>query len=401
MKQYFYLQLKRLLRIFPMLLMGTLVTLLCVALLVGALWKADENSADKQRFKIAITGDTSGEYVQMGMLALQTFDDTRFSMEVLELTAEEAQAQLLAGQISAYVILPEDFIERALYGDVDTVTYVTHAGGEDIVAMFKNEVTTLVTDLVIHSQKGVYAIGDLAPDDVRGSYMDNLAWAYVQLIFARSKVCTVEELGISSGLGLPEYYIGALSVFLLLFIGVAFVTVGVRRDYALQGLLQSKGRSGYQQVLCEYGAHFSVFLCLAAVLAGVIVLAGGFLGDTVQIPGFFSLVLRLIPVAAMAAALNCLIFELTGNVVSAVLWHFFLCLGQCYVSGCFYPVYTLPAVLQRFSGVLPAGLAREFVAGSFLETAQTPALLGILLYTGGFWALTVAARRCKLRADRR
>lgn len=388
-----------------MLLIGTLVTLVCVGLLVGAMWKTDENSADKQRFKIAISGDTSGSYVQTGMMALQAFDDTRFSMEILELPPEEARQKLLAGEISAYVLLPENFIERALYGDVDTVTYVTHAGGEDIVTMFKDEVTSLITDMVIHSQKGVYAIGDVAAQegawDDRGAYMDDLAWSYVQLVFARSKVCTVETLGISNGLGMLEYYIGCLSVFLLLFIGVAFVTAGVRRDYALQGLLQSKGQPAYKQVLCEYAAHAAVLLTLAAVLAGAISIVGLALGDAVKIPGFFSLLLRLIPVAALAAALNGLVFELTGNVVSAVLWHFFLCLGQCYVSGCFYPVYSLPPVLQTLSGLLPAGLAREFVSGSFLETAKLPALMGIMAYTACFWGMSVGVRWYKLRTDRR
>lgn len=404
MKQYFYLQLKRLLRIFPMLLIGTLVTVACVGLLLGGIGTADKNSADQQRFQIAITGDTSGDYVQIGLVALQAFDDTRFSMEILELEQEEARQQLLAGKISAYVILPENFIERALYGDVDTVTYVTHAGGENIVTMFKNEVTKLITDLVIHSQKGVYAIGDVAAQenvrDVRGQYMDDLAFSYIELIFSRSKVCTVEELGLSDGLGLPEYYIGCLSVFLLLFIGVAFVTAGVRRDHSLHGLLQSRFIGFRKQVLCEYAAQCGVFLCITGLLTGGICVAGSLLAD-LKIPGFFSLLFRFLPVAAMAAALNGLIFELAGNVVSAVLWHFFLCLGQCYAAGCFYPVYALPPVLQGAAGLLPAGLAREFVSGSFLHTAKLSALLGLLLFTCLFLGLTAGLRWYKLRTDRR
>ena len=406
MKQYFYLQLKRLIRIFPMLLIGTLVTAACVALLASAFWKADENDADKQRFKIAISGDTSGEYVQMGMVALQTFDSARFSMEVLELPPEEARQKLITGEISAYVLLPEDFIARALRGDVDKVTYVTHAGNEDIIAMFKNEVTGMISNLMIYSQKGAFAMEQLAIDEnlareTRIEYVDELALSYLDLIFSRTEICTVDILGVSNGMGMLEYYISCLSVFLILFIGVAFVTVGVRRDYSLHALLQSKGYPAHKQVFWEYCAHFVVLMCLVAVLAGVVALAGHFLGDSVNIPNFFPLLLRLIPVAAMAAAINCLVFQFTENVISAVLWHFFLCLGQCYAAGCFYPVYTLPPIMQKVAVWLPAGLAREFVSGCFLSEGKPAALLGMLLFTALFWGLTVILRWLRLRADRR
>ena len=405
MKQYFYLQLKRLLHILPMLLIGTLITVLCVGLLLGGLKTADENSADKLRFQIAISGHTSGSYVQMGLAALQAFDDTRFSMDIVELPQEEAHRRLLQGELTAYVILPENFIERALYGDVDTVTFVTHAGGESIVSMFKNEVTSLITELVLHSQKGVYAIGEVAAQenvwDVRGEYMDNLAFSYIELLFARNKVCTVTQLGISTGLSLVEYYIGALCVFLLFFVGVAFITTGVCRDHSLHRLLQGKQFGPWKQILCEYAAHFGIFVGICAILSGAAQLAAPLLGSDTALPGFFSLFLRLVPVAALAAALNGLIFQLTGNVVSAVLWHFFLCLGQCYAAGCFYPVYALPPAMQSAAAWLPAGLAREFVSGSFLQESKTAALLGILLFTAAFWALTVLLRWYKLRTNRR
>lgn len=397
MRRYFYLQWKRLWRIFPVLLGGLLVSLLCVGVLAGGMWKNSQNDADKQKFKIAITGDTSGQYVQMGVMALQAFDDTRFAIEILELPENEARQQLMGGKIAAYVVLPEQFIERALRGDMDTVTYVTSAGGQSVVSMFKDEMTKLITDLVVYSQKGVYALAEVMKDNQIpgsvGKQMDDMALVYVDLLLSRSQICVVEELGISVGLDVIPYYLCSLSVFLLLFIGVAFVAVGVRQDRSLARLLASRGFSGGKQVFYEFLAQVTVLAAMAAVLAAILGMAGPKLLADTALPGFGTVFLRLLPVAVMAAAINMLIFELAGNVVSGAVWHFFLSVGQCYVAGCFYPVYALPEPLQKLAPWMPAGMAREFVADSFLQEGALTQLAAMALVSAVCFGGTVLLRR--------
>lgn len=398
MGRYFYLQLKRSLRVLPFVLAALLTAMVCIGLLANGLWKANLDSDQKQRFKIAITGDTSGEYVQMGLMAMQTFDDSRFAMDMFELPLEEAEQMLRRGEISAYVILPENFIERALTGDMDTVTYVTHTGSETVVSMFKNELTKMVTKLVVYSQKGVYAVEQAAGENGVSEpwkHMDPLAMEYAELIFSRAKICTVETLGLSGGLDIPSYYLCSLLVFLLLFIGVTFITVGVKEDASLDRLLASKGCGGTEQVLCELGAHLTVLLAVAAVLIVFLVAGAQLLKNMITLP-LLPLFLRLLAVVLMAGAFNMLVFELANNVISAALLHFFVCIGQCYVAGCFYPVYALPESLQKISGWLPAGMAREFLAGCFVYEFRPLQLTGILIYTGLFAVLTLLLRRRKI-----
>lgn len=186
MKRYFYLQLKRGLKVFPFILLTALIILASVAAIFLAVQSRMQNSEENQRFKIAITGDLDDKYSQLGLAVLQNFDDTRFAIELVEMTTDEAEAQLKKGAVSAYVVLPENFIERALSGDVDRVTYVTSAGGQNIVSMFKNEFTALITDMVVHSEKGTYAISSAVKDSGlsgAGKYMDELSMEYVDLIF--------------------------------------------------------------------------------------------------------------------------------------------------------------------------------------------------------------------------
>ena len=94
MKQYFYLQLKRGLKVFPFILLTALIILASVAAIFLAVQSRMQNSEENQRFKIAITGDLDDKYSQLGLAVLQNFDDTRFAIELVEMTTDEAEAQL-------------------------------------------------------------------------------------------------------------------------------------------------------------------------------------------------------------------------------------------------------------------------------------------------------------------
>ena len=407
MKRYFYLQLKRGLKVFPFILLTALIILASVAAIFLAVQSRMQNSEEKQRFKIAITGDLDDKYSQLGLAVLQNFDDARFAIELVEMTTDEAEAQLKKGAISAYVVLPENFIERALSGDVDRVTYVTSAGGQNVVSMFKNEFTALITDIVVHSEKGTYAISSAVKDSGlsgAGKYMDELSMEYVDLIFSRSKVMTVEQLGISQGVSTTEYYVCGLAVFLLMLLGITFVTMCVKHDLSLNRLLVSKGTSTLAQLIGEFAAHYIILSLLIAVMAAVgsVTLAIMGKGDLLltNFADLLPLFARIFLVLLMISGFNTLMFELSGNVVSAVLFHFFSTMGLCYVSGCFYPIYSLPLPLQKLSHFLPTGIAREYLEGYFVGDTNFIQLVGILIFTVAFLTAALLIRSVKIKSRR-
>ena len=403
MKRYFYLQLKRGLRVFPFILLTALIILTSVVTVFLAVQSRMQNGEENQRFKIAITGDLDDKYSRLGLAVLQNFDDTRFAIDLTEMTADEAESQLKKGMISAYVILPENFIERALSGDVDRVTYVTSAGGQNVVSMFKNEFTALITDMIVHSEKGTYAIYSAVKESGlsgAGKHMDELCMEYVDLIFSRSKVMTVEQLGISQGVSTAEYYVCGLTVFLLMLLGITFVTVCVRSDLSLNRLLVSKGSSALAQTTCEFAAHYIILSLLIAVMSAVGSVALAIMGKgdllLTNFTNLLPLFARIFVILLMISGFNTLMFELSGNMVSAVLFHFFASIGLCYISGCFYPIYSLPLPLQKLSHFLPTGIVREYLEGYFVGDTNYTQLVGILIFTVGFLAVTHLIRSSKI-----
>lgn len=408
MKSYFYLQLKRVVRFLPFVLTVTAVLLSGLVLILYGALTMFANREDNLRFQVGVAGDTDSEYIRWSIAAMQTFDETRFSIDFVEMTEEQAENALRNGTISAYVVMPENFVEEAMSGNVEPITYVTTTGAEGLTDLFKKEITTLVTDMVVRSQQGAYGLGDVLRDNglgnVAGEHMTVISLRFAELIFERGEMYAARELGVSDGLSTPEYYVCAVTIMLFMLIGLPFAVLYVKRDYAFHRLLLSRGYSCGRQVLCEYGVQamamvIQTVVIVVAVVVTVRVVPTFAAADMAAALGDFTV--RLIPVVLMISAFNLMMFELSGNMVSGLLLHFFTAVGLCYVSGCLYPVYTLPPVLQTIAGFLPTGIARQYLSTCFTWESSVGDLTGLILYTAVFYGLAWLIRSYKIKGIRR
>jgi len=401
MKKYFCLQLKLAARLLPAVLAVTLALLVGLGIILGGLLASFSSSEEAKRFTVALSGDTEDEYLRWGLAAVQSIDEERFSLEIVEMDQDEAHAALEKGQISAYVVIPEGFMEKALTGEIDPITYVTSAGVESVATLMKKEVTSLVTEMVVYSQKGAYGLLDVLQENDLGkdaySHMTALSLEYTDLILHRDEVYKVTELGVSDGLGTRDYYICAVLVILMVLTGIPFAALYIKRDHALCRMLHSRGCSYGKQLLCEYGVHL---LSLAALVGAVLLIAGVVLAVlpasvTVDLPDLGGLLLRLIPVLMMVAAFDMMLFHLSGNLVSGLLLHFFAAIGLCYVSGCIYPASAFPKAIQQVAQLLPTGIARQHIATGFTLTPAFGSFLGLIAYTAAFFGVALLLRRHK------
>jgi|GEM_PF-926680 len=401
MRRYTVVQLKRAVRFFPYVLLVTVILLIGLSLLLSGMVAKDGEKDENRLFRIGVVGDMENRFLQMGMTAMQNLDETRFAMEFVPVPEEEAKAALATGEVSAYVVFPESFIEKMLRGQVDPITFVTTTQSQDVTALFKNEITRVVTDMVIASQKGTYGIGDALRDNGYGSlanrHVNQSSLRYVDVILSRHDALAVEEQGVSGGLSTVAYYVCSLAVLLLMLAGLPFACLYCRRDGALSSLLLSKGLSCTRQLMAEYLSHLLSLWALLSVLS----LGVGALLALVTLPGVtlalvISLYLALLPVLAMVAAFDMLVFEVAGQIIGGVLSHFFITLGLAYISGCFYPLYAFPPVVQTVARLLPIHLARQHLGGVFTEDTSLVNLAFVLVYAVGFLAAALLVKWCKV-----
>lgn len=410
MKNYLFLQLKRQIKLLPLILAVTFILFIGISTILTLLIDTFNSDEDQQKFKVAITGDTDSEYIGLGLAAVQTIDNTRFTMEFLELKEHEAKVMLQNGEISAYVVLPENFIENAIAGDMEKIRFVTTSGDRGITTMLKNELTTLITDMVVYSQKGTYGLNEAlkdndCPKEERWKLVDDISIEYVELVLHRSDMAEEDVIGISDGLTFSQYYLCGMTVLLLMLIGIPFASVCVRKDTSLESLLVSRGYSVRRQIMSEYFSHFCMLVGIALFMTVCIRYMPNIIslvGDKEMI-GEMALpfVLRVIVSVALLSAMNLFIFEFADNLVSGVLLHFFAVLSLGYISGLFYPIYSFPTAIQKLSAVLPTGILRSFMSGIFAdETSLIKCIIGIVFYLSVFLSGTVLLRRRKLVGNR-
>lgn len=363
------------------------------------------NERDKTTtFKIGITGDTEAEYFKLGLSALKTFDSAMFSMEIVEMNENTAKKALEKGEISAYAVIPKDFIEKALDGEIETVKYVTTAGSTGLVSIFKTELTKAITILVAESQKGVYGIEKTLDENgyknLSYKKMNQLNIKYIDLILNRSKLYSLETLDISNGLTLPQYYLGCLIIIFLLFQCLPFATIFVKKDYSINQLLSSKCFPLTSQITCEYLIYAFSILILTLFLAfsfigGAIILNFISLKSLINF-NIFSFIITLTAIIFLITSLSLLIFELSNDLITGILIQFFVGIFMCYISGCIFPIYSMPKILQNISPYLPIGIARNMFENTVLNNSININLVGICAYIIFFYLITILVRKYKL-----
>ena len=380
MGKYLQLQCKRMLRFLPGALFAAMV-LMCSGLLAfQMLTQQNADREENQKFPFAVCGETEDRFLQMGLSALTSFDSSRFALEVVQMEEQGAARALAQGEISAYVVIPDGFMEAAFSGEILPIKFYTTTGAGGIVSMVKEELSKVISQLLISSQEGVYGMWDAMVDNglrhKAGGQMDRLALVYVDYIFSRDRIYSLQELGIADALGLEGYLLCGLGVVFLLLVCLPFAAQVIPGDPALGRLLCSKEKPAWQQAVCDFLAYAVTMFCLLLVL---IVAAKLFLPDMFYITEVLP---KMIPVLLFTAAFSFMLYSLSRDMISGVMLYFFVTVILCFVSGCLYPVYFFPAQVQQLAQWLPTGVARAQLAACITGSTPEwtlPALLGYCL----------------------
>lgn len=390
MGRYFWMQCKRLGRYLP-------GALLAAALLLGGLLTAITlltektlGAEDQKPFPIAISGYTEDPFLRMGLSALQSFDTTRFSLEIRLMEEEDAAQALQKGEIAAYAVISQEFMESAFRGEIVPIKFVSTAGAAGLVSIFKEEVTGVISDLLVYSQKGVIGMLDAHYENDLGSHLhgqaDEMSLHYVDYVLARDRIYTLETLGIGDQPGLGEYLLCGLTVLFLLLCCLPLAPTMVHSDYSLAQMLAARGRPALLQTLLDFCAYcLGLGILTATVVLAVSPFAPEGMSLTALLGGW--------PVILLVAAMSFMLYTLCRELISAVLLQFFAALSLCFVSGCLYPVYFFPVALQKLGNVLPTGAARSVLSGSLTGSVDPKATLLVLGYSVLFVAMAAAVRQ--------
>ncbi len=405
---FFYLkaQLKRASRLAPGVLAVVLILLVCVGLLGSIMLSRSQNNESRFKINIGIVGDTSDPYIQLALFAVKNLDPSRFSMELLELTEDEAQQMMKAGKINAYVLVPDGYIDSISYGENIPATYVSTEGAVGIGVMILDELVESLSSLLLESQNAVYGmqryVDEHGIDIDKWDAAEVMSFDYLDKVFSREELFTVETVSVHGQLSLPAYFVCGISVFFLMLWGISACSLFAGNDLSLARLMKSRGKGAAFQAGAEFISFF-VLMLLSLVCIGALIAAGTsslgiglaeWGGDRVR--GAVIHVLRLVPAALMFSAMQFFVYELLGGRINAVLVQFLIAVGMGYVCGCLYPVSFMPDVLQNAASFLPAGAAMDFMTKGLLDESAAVSGLVMTAYAVLFWLASVLVRRRRI-----
>ena len=407
---YARLQFKRTMRYAPFIFLITFILCLCLGLAFLMLNKANVSDENNKKIRVGIVGDMSESYLGFGLSALQSFDSSRFSLEIVEMDETTAREELKAGELAGFVIIPEGFVEEAVRGNVGRLNFVCVESTVDIIMIFKQEVLDLISRLVVESQNGVYGAQKIVIDydletvdvwDVTNSLMAE----YVMLIFNRSNAAKVEIIGVSDNLSFEGYMFSGITVLLLLLCGIFCCSLFIKRDMAFPKLMNANRCMPWVQVLGEYSAFLAMMLVNVAVLSlGLIFGAREVLSFIDELEGIgvmemLGVIIKFIPAIVAITALQFVLYELSSSVVSGVLLQFVCAMGLAYVSGCFYPISFFPKSIQMLSAVTPSGIARSYLSALISGESLLVEPLVLILYSFALLFAAVAIRSYRIKRD--
>lgn len=406
MTRFFLAQLKRVCRLLPLQAAVSLAVCFCAGIL-AAMLVAQGAGEGQQRYRIGLVGDVSGSYLGFGIAALQTMDDSRLMIELVEMSETEAEAALSRGELTTVVRVPDDFLDSIVYGENDTyVTYSAPSGQTQLGYMVMGEIADVASTLVTASQSAIYGMQRTLYEqegaDRVGVETDKFNLMLINLVLSRSGFSEVEILGYAEGLSLEAYYFCRVLLLLPLLAGLSGGVFFLHRKSALAGMLQAGGVGALSQIVGEYLAYLG-FLC-AGFLLPVFLLARGLERELFLLPEwegmgaapFLALLPSLFISAAMFASLQFFLYELADGIVNGLMLQLLVGVGMAYLAGYFYPTAFFPERLRAAGSFLPTGAAAQFVECGFWERNVRDAGAAVIIWLAVFLLFAAVVRRRRI-----
>ena len=311
-------------------------------------------SGTREKLKIGIVGDLTIPYFEAGINTLKYLDSSNEFVEIQTLTLDQADSLMKRGKLSAYVIIPDGFIEAVECGQNDMqVTYVTASGAQGIESIFKEHIADIVSSYLINAQAGIFAMENLAVKNKQRAFLNDYVYEmnvdYIKWTLDRKNFIRKNEMPLSNGVGIYAYYLCAIICSFMIFFGIGCLSFFSGPGSDRKRFLSSKGVNPFAQVLSEYLAYFLLLIfCLLIVFVFILIFAvsGKFSIPEWKFSGAAAGIIKLFTatfcVSLMFCAMQVMLFEIVNQTVPSILLQFLTGFCLSFTGGCFYPLDFFP-----------------------------------------------------------
>jgi len=396
--KYFAVQIKRMIKHAASVLPIAMLLFSCIAAAVYFFFQYSGITDANTKYRIGIVGNTDQTYLKFGFYAIGTMDVSKYMVDFIPMTEEEAKEEFRAGTLTAYVVVPDEFLDSVVHGRNDVpITYVSTEGHKGIEGYLMDEFSVVISDIVTSSQASIYSMQSVArslgKNDELGEWTEELNLRLIGYVLNRTDFAELEELGISKGLLIRQYYFCTMILLFCFLLGISSAPLFSGKNDEFGKWMKMRGIGPFFQVVCEYFAYFILMLiCVYVPLAvlGRVTDNMSFLHKKVY-PG--QLFFALFPIMLMICAFHFMIYETVRNTVSNLLVQFVMIMGMGYVSGFFLPADSLPESISAFGRILPSGVTMDHLSGMLFTETDIECTAMMMIYSIIFLMVSVMMRR--------
>lgn len=408
-KQYLITQLKRVGKVLPGICLLTVVLTVSLLFLLKAIFLMQESKEENRAVKVGICGDLSDTYLGIGINVLKNMEGVKNLADIQSMTEEEAKEKFADGQISAYLVVPDGFIDSIITGENKELTYVTTESSRDIGGLLINELVDSISGMITMTQSSVQAMQLYMMEHDKKEQLreatEGINQAYIEVVLDRMEVFELQELGVSNRISFTGHLFTGVLLLLMLLWGINCVSLLVRNESSLLKILHTKGLKGKYQVTAEMIAYvclqgaslLCVFCCLIVVksLFGFSIREWDVLDTGEQLLFLGS----LLPVVVLVSVIQAFLYEMVTNVVTGVLVQFVAALSMAYMSGCIYPISFFPEGIQALGTYSPVGMALQYMQKGLTGQTYVKEFLVVVLYIILFLGLHMWRRNYRIAKE--
>lgn len=365
------------------------LALLCLLLPLGAGRAAGvllSRGVDFHGVTLAISAPEGDGVPQQLEQFMGDMEDIAQYCRIVSMDEEAALAALERGEVTAVLVLPENFIRGVMWGENPDLRLIV-AGDRPLESLLLLWVGQSACDILSAFQSGVYAVLDLyeeapPPGLDREQVVLDINLRYISLALDRTGMFRTEEISATGTLPVPLHYALALTSFFALSAAPLFVPVYGGDWLRPQRRLRAAGR----RVAAGY---------CGGVLAGTVLLLPLLLPALALAGGGISLSLTA---SALGMALYCSLFcsvccLISRSAAGCGVVAFTVSLASLALAGGIVPPVLLPGPVQKLSWLSPVTWLQRMAAASMGYEASTSAWAGLALTGVGMAALALALYR--------
>ena len=336
---------------------------------------------------LAVTAPEGDSVPQLLEQYMGDMEDVAQYCAFVALEEGEAMEALRRGEVTAVLVLPEDFIRGVMWGRNPDLRLVV-AGDRPLESLLLLWVGQSASDILSAFQSGVYAVLDLYGESPPpGLTRDQVVWdinlRYISLALGRTGMFRQSEVSATQALPVPLHYALSLTGGFALAAAPLFVPLYSGNWLSFQRRLRGVGRgaaAGYFSGVCAGVPALLALILPALLLAGEGTSPAPVLGAALLMALFCS----------VFASLCCLAAE---NASGCALIAFGVALTSLALAGGIVPPVLLPEPVRRLSWLSPVAWLRQLAARSMGYPADASAWACLALSAAGMAALALILYR--------